>query len=79
MKSWNKLGEAIQRMEVKASTNIQERAMAAGIPGTSYTGMPYASRHRRGGGPRLSASWRLSTACPATFTRPPSCWWKPAR
>lgn len=39
----NKLGEAIQRMEVKASTNIIKNAMAAGIPGTSYTGMPYAA------------------------------------
>ena len=30
-------------MEVKASTNIIKNAMAAGIPGTSYTGMPYAA------------------------------------
>ena len=39
----NKLGEAIQRLEVTASTNIIKNAMAAGIPGTSYTGMPYAA------------------------------------
>ena len=38
-----KLGEAVRRMEVKASTNIIKNAMAAGIPGTSYTGMAYAA------------------------------------
>lgn len=39
----NKAGDAIQRLEVKASTNIIKNAMAAGIPGTSYTGIPYAA------------------------------------
>lgn len=38
-----KLGDAIQRMEVSASTNIIKNAMAAGIPGTNYTGIPYAA------------------------------------
>ena len=38
-----KLGETIQRMEVRASTNIIKNAMAAGIPGTQYTGIPYAA------------------------------------
>lgn len=38
-----KRGEAIRRMDVKASTNIIKNAMAAGIPGTSYTGIPYAA------------------------------------
>ena len=39
----NKRGEVIRRMEVNASTNILKNAMAAGIPGTKYTGMGYAS------------------------------------
>ena len=38
-----KLGEKIKRMEVNASTNIIKNAMAAGIPGTNYTGIPYAA------------------------------------
>lgn len=38
-----KLGEKIQRMEVNCSTNIIKNAMAAGIPGTNYTGIPYAA------------------------------------
>lgn len=38
-----KLGELIQRMEVNSSTNIIKNAMAAGIPGTNYTGIPYAA------------------------------------
>ena len=38
-----KRGEAIRRMEVNASTNILKNAMAAGIPGTRYTGMGYAA------------------------------------
>ena len=38
-----KLGEQIQRMEVNASINIIKNAMAAGIPGTSYTGIAYAA------------------------------------
>ena len=38
-----KRGDAIRRMEVNASTNILKNAMAAGIPGTSYTGMGYAA------------------------------------
>ena len=38
-----KLGEAIDRMEINCSTNIIKNAMAAGIPGTSYTGIPYAA------------------------------------
>lgn len=38
-----KLGDSICRMEVKASTNIIKNAMAAGIPGTKYTGIPYAA------------------------------------
>ena len=38
-----KLGEKIKRMEVNSSTNIIKNAMAAGIPGTSYTGIPYAA------------------------------------
>ena len=38
-----KLGEKIKRMEVNSSTNIIKNAMAAGIPGTNYTGIPYAA------------------------------------
>lgn len=38
-----KLGDTIQRIEVSASTNIIKNAMAAGIPGTMYTGIPYAA------------------------------------
>lgn len=38
-----KLGEKIQHMEVNCSTNIIKNAMAAGIPGTGYTGIPYAA------------------------------------
>lgn len=38
-----KLGDTIQRIEVSASTNIIKNAMAAGIPGTEYTGIPYAA------------------------------------
>lgn len=38
-----KQGEKIRRMEVYCSTNIIKNAMAAGIPGTDYTGIPYAA------------------------------------
>ena len=38
-----KLGDTIQRMEVSCSTNIIKNAMAAGIPGTNYSGIPYAA------------------------------------
>lgn len=37
------LGEKVQKMEVNCSTNIIKNAMAAGIPGTNYTGIPYAA------------------------------------
>lgn len=37
-----KLGDQIQKLEVHASANIIKNAMAAGIPGTPYTGIPYA-------------------------------------
>lgn len=39
----NRCGDTIERMEVKASTNIIKNAMAAGIPNTQYTGIPYAA------------------------------------
>ena len=37
------LGSVPERLEVSASANILKNAMAAGIPGTSYTGMDYAA------------------------------------
>ena len=39
----NKLGDTLCRIEVNASTNIIKNAMAAGIPGTTCTGIPYAA------------------------------------
>lgn len=36
-------GEPIERIQVSASGNMIKNAMAAGIPGTSYTGMEYAA------------------------------------
>lgn len=38
-----KLGDKIRELEVLASTNIIKNAMAAGIPGTGLTGIPYAA------------------------------------
>ena len=38
-----KRNEKIQSMEINCSTNIIKNAMAAGIPGTQYTGIPYAA------------------------------------
>ncbi len=38
-----KLGDKIENMQVNCSTNIIKNAMAAGIPGTDYTGIPYAA------------------------------------
>lgn len=38
----DRLGDQIQRLEVRASANIIKNAMAAGIPGTGYVGIPYA-------------------------------------
>lgn len=37
------VGGKVECLEVSASTNILKNAMAAGIPGTSYTGMDYAA------------------------------------
>lgn len=39
----NRCGDTIEKMDVKASTNIIKNAMAAGIPNTKYTGIPYAA------------------------------------
>ncbi len=36
-------GDSLLSIQVKASTNIIKNAMAAGIPGTQYTGIPYAA------------------------------------
>lgn len=36
-------GDCLRALQVKASTNIIKNAMAAGIPGTGYTGIPYAA------------------------------------
>ena len=38
-----KLGDKVRELEVFASTNIIKNAMAAGIPGTGFTGIPYAA------------------------------------
>ena len=36
-------GAVLESIEVLASINIIKNAMAAGIPGTAYTGIPYAA------------------------------------
>jgi len=38
-----KLGDNVSSVKVRASVNIIKNAMAAGIPGTEYTGIPYAA------------------------------------
>ena len=38
-----KMGDTLTGLNVLASTNIIKNAMAAGIPGTDYTGIPYAA------------------------------------
>lgn len=38
-----KLGDVVQTLAVNASSNIIKNAMAAGIPGTEYVGIPYAA------------------------------------
>lgn len=42
-KEFKKLGDGVCSLKVRASVNIIKNAMAAGIPGTSYTGIPYAA------------------------------------
>ena len=38
-----RMGDTLTGLSVLASTNVIKNAMAAGIPGTSYTGIPYAA------------------------------------
>ncbi len=42
-KELEKLGDTVCSIKILASVNIIKNAMAAGIPGTDYTGIPYAA------------------------------------
>ena len=44
----NKLARQSSAWRSRPPPILSSNAMAAGIPGTSYTGMPYAAAHRAG-------------------------------